>query len=55
VSKRATLKASIETLAAHEGITPIALITRLQAKAAQMDEETFLDLLCDIKWDYISR
>jgi hypothetical protein len=48
------LKANIETIAAEESITPIEAITLLQAAAAAVNDESMLDALCEIKWDYIT-
>jgi len=48
------LKTNIETIAADEGITPIEAITLLQTAAAAAGDETLLDELCEIKWDYIA-
>ena len=48
------LKANIETLAATENKTPIEIISQLQAGAVIAGQDALLDMLCDVKWDYIT-
>jgi hypothetical protein len=48
------LKANIETLAAQENKTPLEIITQLQAGAAIAGNNELLDMLCEVKWDYIT-
>jgi len=48
------LKNNIETLAAQENKTPLEIITQLQAGAALTENNELLDMLCEVKWDYIT-
>lgn len=48
------LKKNIETLAAQENKTPLKIITQLQAVAALTKNNELLDMLCEVKWDYIA-
>jgi hypothetical protein len=48
------LKNNIETLAAKENKTPLEIITQLQAGAALTENNELLDMLCEVKWDYIA-
>ena len=48
------LKKNIETLAAQESKTPLEIITQLQTGAALTENNELLDMLCEMKWDYIT-
>ena len=51
--KRAELKKNIIALAIEEKEMNINMVTKLQTAAASTNNEELLDLLCDIKWDFI--
>jgi hypothetical protein len=51
--KRAELKKNIIALAREEHEMNINMVTKLQTAAASTNDEELLDLLCDIKWDFI--
>jgi hypothetical protein len=48
------LKKNIEILAAQENKTQLEIITQLQAGAAITENNELLDMLCEVKWDYIA-
>ena len=48
------LKQNIETLAAQENKTPLEIITQLQHGATIAKNDALLDMLCEVKWDYIA-
>ena len=48
------LRKNIETLAAQENKTSLEIITQLQAGAALTENNELLDMLCEVKWDYIT-
>jgi len=48
-----TLKQNIETIAAEKGKNEIEIITLMQTGAATTDNEELLNMLCELKWDYI--
>ena len=48
------LKQNIETLAAQENKTPLEIITQLQHGATIDKNDALLDMLCEVKWDYIA-
>lgn len=48
------LKKNIETLAAQENKTPLEIITQLQHGANIAQNEELLEMLCEVKWDYIT-
>ena len=47
------LKASIEAVAKESNKLELDVITEMQAGAAIIEDEKTLDMLCDLKWDYI--
>jgi hypothetical protein len=47
------LKKAVEVVANERGLTEIEIITEMQAGAAMTKDETTLEMLCDLKWDYI--
>ena len=51
--KRTELKKNIQTIATEEREMTINVITKLQGAAARENNEELLDLLSDIKWDFI--
>ncbi len=51
--KRAEIKEAIVTIAAERNATELEIITEMQTGAAIIEDEATLDLLCDIKWDFI--
>ena len=53
LTPREELKKNIEILAAEECELKINNVTKLQTAAAVEGNEELLELLCDIKWDYI--
>ena len=48
------LKKNIETLAAQENKTPLEIITQLQHGANISGNGELLEMLCEVKWDYIT-
>jgi hypothetical protein len=53
-NERNELKKNIKELATTESMTELETISYLQTAAAMTDNEELLDMLCEIKWDYIS-
>lgn len=47
------LKANVEQIAKDENMKPIDVVTLLQAGAALTKDETLLEALIALKWDYI--
>ena len=47
------LKTNIETLAAQESKSALEIITMLQAAAALTKNDEMLEMLCEVKWDYL--
>ena len=47
------LKTNVEKIAKQEGKTPLEVISELQAGATTIGNNDLLDMLCDLKWDYI--
>lgn len=47
------LKANVEQIAKDENMKPIDVVTLLQAGAAMTNDETLLEALIALKWDYI--
>jgi hypothetical protein len=47
------LRASVNTLAAEKGVSALAIITELQAAAALTNNDDLLDMLSDLKWEFI--
>lgn len=47
------LKTNVEQLAKEEGKTELEIITLLQAGAAKIEAKKLLEMLCELKWDYI--
>lgn len=54
MNNTADLKSNIETLASEQGKSALEIITELQKGATITGNEALLDVLCEIKWDYIS-
>lgn len=50
---KSQLKTAIELTAKEQSITEIELISEMQAGAAILEDEKTLEMLCDLKWDYI--
>lgn len=48
------LKTNIEKLAKEENKTELEIITQLQAGSVVVDNAELLEMLCDLKWDYIA-
>jgi hypothetical protein len=48
------LKKNIETLAAEQNKTALEIITDLQRGANITGNEDLLEMLCEVKWDYIT-
>ena len=48
------LKKNIETLAVQENKTPLQIITQLQSGASLTENNELLEMLCEVKWDYIA-
>jgi hypothetical protein len=48
------LRHNVEILAASENKTPLEIITELQVGAAKLGNEPLLEMLCDLKWEYIA-
>lgn len=48
------LKKNIEALAAQENKTPLEVISQLQHGAHLSGNEALLEMLCEVKWDYIT-
>ena len=48
------LKKNIETLAVQENKTPLQIIAQLQAGASLTENNELLEMLCEVKWDYIA-
>ena len=53
LTPREELKKNIEILANEQKEIKINMVTKLQTAAAIAGNEDLLELLCDIKWDYI--
>jgi propanediol dehydratase large subunit len=53
-TKMNELKANIEKLALERGVTQLEIISALQAGAAAQKNNELLDMLCAVKWDYIT-
>ena len=47
------LKEAIEIVAKEEGITELEAITKMQTGAAMTNQHQTIEILCDLKWDYI--
>ena len=47
------LKEAIEITAKESGMTELEVISQAQAGAANKGDESALEMLCEIKWDYI--
>lgn len=47
------LKANVEQIAKDENMKPIDVVTLLQAGASMTKDETLLEALIALKWDYI--
>ena len=50
---KSQLKAAIEATAKEENKTEIEIISLMQAGCALKNDEATLEILCDLKWDYI--
>lgn len=49
----AELKANVEKLAKGQSKTELEIITALQAAAVVTSDEALLEMLCELKWNYI--
>ncbi len=49
------LKEAIEITAKENGMTELEVISQAQDGAANKGDENALEMLCEIKWDYIER
>lgn len=47
------LKKAIEITAKESGMTELEVISQAQAGAAIKGDESALEMLCKIKWDYV--
>lgn len=47
------LKANIELIAAEEGKTHLEVISMMQTAAASIGNDAALEMLCEVKWEYI--
>lgn len=50
---KSQLKAAIEITAKEENKTEIEIISLMQSGCAIQGDEKTLEMLCDLKWDYI--
>jgi hypothetical protein len=50
---KSQIKAAIEITAKEEGKTELEIISQAQAGAAAKGDEESLEILCDLKWEYI--
>ncbi len=47
------LKKQVEQLAAEQGATPLQVISELQTGAAKAGADDVLEMLCELKWEFI--
>lgn len=50
---KSELKKAVEQVAKERDMNEIDVITEMQSGAAITNNEAILELLCDLKWDYI--
>ena len=50
---KSQLKASIEAVAKEENRPALDVITDMQTGSAIIEDEKTLDMLCELKWNYI--
>ena len=47
------IKKEIEKAAKEANCTELEIITAMQGECAKRNDETTIEILCDLKWDYI--
>ncbi len=53
ITARQILKATIVSAAKDQGLTELEVITIIQGNCVERNDDETLDILCNIKWDYI--